>query len=438
MKPILLSIIVLLLTACNINQELPETPTVPAIAFPTDTPQANMHNPASVYCQEQGYTSEIRTAMDGSQSGACIFPDGSECDEWAYFRSECGPGQYYPGSTPATPTTLPPTAAPTSFCTGPVAEGWRLYCHETLGLSFEYPENATIDLTEDGYSIFVNGPLVNDETWPVLAISFPRDRQEYRLPEGADLQQWLSDHYLLGEPLQAEVSIAGTTALHTRFDGSPQAYADDRYYFAHDGQIYVVLIMHTGYHEDWELYNHFLDSIRFVEIPIDQSAPTPIPTALPLDPAIYQGWTTYTNYTYGFTLRFPSDIWIVEESTTDIHLLTIRPLDQPERESIRLTFRRIGEEALLWPTGVGEGEFIPQGTLDIAGNPINRLLLVCPAGEVTSIWYHQAADQPNIARGDLEFGIIFSATPYHCQDGFSLGGELQLVGESIIASLTVP
>jgi hypothetical protein len=98
----------------------------------------------------------------------------------------------------------------------------------------------------------------------------------------------------------------------------------------------------------------------------------------------------------------------------------------------------VGEEALLWPTGVGEGEFILQGTLDIAGNPINRLLLVCPAGEVTAIWYHQATDQPNIAIGGLEFGIIFSATPYHCQDGFSLSGELQLVGESIIASLTVP
>jgi hypothetical protein len=49
-----------------------------------------MPNPASVYCAQQGYKSEIRTAADGSQSGVCIFPDSTECDEWAYFRGECG------------------------------------------------------------------------------------------------------------------------------------------------------------------------------------------------------------------------------------------------------------------------------------------------------------------------------------------------------------
>jgi putative hemolysin len=54
------------------------------------TPQANMPNPASVYCTQQGNRLEIRTAADGSQNGVCIFPDGSTCDEWAYFRGECG------------------------------------------------------------------------------------------------------------------------------------------------------------------------------------------------------------------------------------------------------------------------------------------------------------------------------------------------------------
>jgi putative hemolysin len=48
-------------------------------------------NPASVYCEEQGGKLEIRTAADGSQYGACVFPDGSECDEWAFYRGECGP-----------------------------------------------------------------------------------------------------------------------------------------------------------------------------------------------------------------------------------------------------------------------------------------------------------------------------------------------------------
>ncbi|MFZ1753022.1 MAG: DUF333 domain-containing protein [Caldilineaceae bacterium] len=54
-------------------------------------PQAGMPNPASVYCTQNGNQLEIRTADDGSQNGVCIFPDGSTCDEWAYFRGECSP-----------------------------------------------------------------------------------------------------------------------------------------------------------------------------------------------------------------------------------------------------------------------------------------------------------------------------------------------------------
>jgi len=57
----------------------------------TEVPLVNMPNPASVYCEQKGNTLEIQTAADGSQSGVCIFPDGSSCDEWAYFRGECGP-----------------------------------------------------------------------------------------------------------------------------------------------------------------------------------------------------------------------------------------------------------------------------------------------------------------------------------------------------------
>jgi putative hemolysin len=60
---------------------------------PTLSSGANMANPASVYCEEQGYKLEIVTADDGSQSGLCIFPDGSSCDEWAYYRGECGSAQ---------------------------------------------------------------------------------------------------------------------------------------------------------------------------------------------------------------------------------------------------------------------------------------------------------------------------------------------------------
>lgn len=56
------------------------------------TPQANMPNPASVYCEEHSGKLELRQDETGGVAGICIFPDGSECDEWAYFRGECQPG----------------------------------------------------------------------------------------------------------------------------------------------------------------------------------------------------------------------------------------------------------------------------------------------------------------------------------------------------------
>ena len=49
-----------------------------------------MANPASVFCEEQGGTLEIRTdAESEGQIGICILPYGIECEEWAYFRGEC-------------------------------------------------------------------------------------------------------------------------------------------------------------------------------------------------------------------------------------------------------------------------------------------------------------------------------------------------------------
>lgn len=55
--------------------------------------QAETANPASLYCQEQGGQLELRTDKKSQgQYGVCIFSNGSECEEWAYYRGECRPG----------------------------------------------------------------------------------------------------------------------------------------------------------------------------------------------------------------------------------------------------------------------------------------------------------------------------------------------------------
>jgi putative hemolysin len=377
----------------------------------------SLPNLASVFCEEQGYKLEIRTASDGSQAGVCIFPDGSECDEWSFFRGECKPASYPEYDS----------------------YGWKIYTNNVLGYSFHYPANAQVTINNDpSKSLFISGPGMEGEAW---SIAHPGDRSEFHPPENVDLLQWLTDHYLLGEVRMSDEQIAGITAIHFRHESSPQSPADDKYFFARAGQLYLVTIGHSSEVEDWELNNRFLQSINFFEPASNLANPTPIPTALPVDPSTYAEWMTYTNPMYNFTIRLP-EVWAVEEVTSGDplligHAINLYSLMNPSAMNIRLTIRRVGEDIPLWPTGVGQGEFIQHGTLDIAGLPAQRMLLVCPSGEITSIWYHGAADQPAILRGDLEFGVIFS-TMGHCEPGYSLVGQIQLEGETIISSLRVP
>lgn len=48
--------------------------------------KAGMPNPASKYCIEQGGKLEIRKDKNGSSYGVCMFKDGTEEEEWEYFR----------------------------------------------------------------------------------------------------------------------------------------------------------------------------------------------------------------------------------------------------------------------------------------------------------------------------------------------------------------
>ena len=306
---------------------------------PSPTPVANMPNPVSVFCEEHGGKVVLRQDASGGVVGICIFPDGSECDEWAYFRGECSPGQ---GAT--TPLPVPNMPNPAS-----------VFCEEHGG---------KVDLRQDA-SGAVTGMCI--------------------FPDGSECDEWA---YFRGEcgPGQGGVTPTPTAA--------------------------VVAV-----------------------------TPTTFPTPLPIDPADYQGWWTYKNPGFGFSLRLPID-WIVGEVTTgdarmNGHLLTLRPQDPSTGINIRMAFRRSGEETLLWPTGVGAGEFVVNGVLDVAGQPARRMLFVCPAGQVGSIWY-QGESTPNIQRGELEFSFIFGFENGSCPEERSLDGKVQRVGEMIIASMQVP
>ena len=48
-----------------------------------------MANPASVYCVEQGGSLDVREDARGyGEYGVCVLANGTECEEWAYFKSD--------------------------------------------------------------------------------------------------------------------------------------------------------------------------------------------------------------------------------------------------------------------------------------------------------------------------------------------------------------
>lgn len=312
--------ILMTLTSCTFFTETSDT-----LPPNKEDTQADMPNPASVHCEANGGLLEIRKDETGGEVGYCLFPDGSECEEWAFYRGECLPGDSLPGN-------------------------------------LDMPNPASVFCVENGGTLEIRKDELGNEYGFCL------------FPDGSECDEWA---YYRGEcepDSQSEV------------------------------------------------------------IPL----PTEIPTPLPIKAEDYQGWWTYTHAEHGFSIMLPED-WSVEEITENDPLLGGHMLNlDTEGLNIRMTFRQMGEDVLLWPTGVGEGEFVEQGTLEIAGQPVKRVYFVCPNGEINAIWYHGTEDSPNIQRKDLEFSFIISFTDGYCETGHSLSGKYQQVGEMIIASLMVP
>lgn len=95
----------------------------PKTPVASSTTVPNLPNPASANCIKRGGELIIRTDAKG-EAGYCQFPDGSECEEWALFRNECAPGAA-PAATPVVSNTVlaPIVSNATSATPEPVAPG---------------------------------------------------------------------------------------------------------------------------------------------------------------------------------------------------------------------------------------------------------------------------------------------------------------------------
>jgi len=55
-------------------------------------PTAQIANPASTNCINNGGTLSIQTRGDGGQYGVCCFEDNRQCEEWALMNGDCPVG----------------------------------------------------------------------------------------------------------------------------------------------------------------------------------------------------------------------------------------------------------------------------------------------------------------------------------------------------------
>jgi putative hemolysin len=59
-----------------------------------------MADPSTQFCSDHGGRPETRKVQGGvtgggvpwfNDVGVCVFPDGSECEQWKFYRGECAP-----------------------------------------------------------------------------------------------------------------------------------------------------------------------------------------------------------------------------------------------------------------------------------------------------------------------------------------------------------
>jgi hypothetical protein len=107
-------------------------------------------NPASQFCEDQGFTLEMREDENGTY-GVCIFPDGSECEEWAYYNGDCQQGDFPSGEGAADSPDPEPSAEPISL------QVYALYGH-VISSGQEVPaQSILVTFPEDIATIYITG-----------------------------------------------------------------------------------------------------------------------------------------------------------------------------------------------------------------------------------------------------------------------------------------
>jgi putative hemolysin len=142
-------------------------------------------------------------------------------------------------------------------------EGWKPYLNAEFGYALWYPGDCQVMGANLNESVQFSGLLA--EGWPVLTISH-YDSEFYHPPAGTDVAQWIADNEIPYDAIDTEIKIGGLPAVHLRYEAGRGWDASDAYYVVKDGQLFYILLLHTGGRADWDLYNKFLQGVTFLDM----------------------------------------------------------------------------------------------------------------------------------------------------------------------------
>jgi hypothetical protein len=153
----------------------------------------------------------------------------------------------------------------------------------------------------------------------------------------------------------------------------------------------------------------------------------------PADP--YPGWASYANTEYGFSLRYPPTWMVAEVNEENFGKPGSRWVELSQGTAkLIIGYRRSGEDAVIWGSGVAAGEFELRGTARILDQDVERQVLVYE-GRDKVVFY--SIPPGVIAAGGLEFAA--SLNPFAQADyaQVALDQGVQDEADAILSTLTV-
>lgn len=171
------------------------------------------------------------------------------------------------------------------------------------------------------------------------------------------------------------------------------------------------------------------------EIPGPVGTPVYEPDQAALEGFAYDGWLTYVNSAYGFSLRYPAQ-WVAAEVTDPDdtmfqHRVTLSGPAHPAM-ALHIAFRAADETVRITPSSMGSGELVARGSLMFLGEEIQRQALVGEGKDMGVVY----AASGEIERGDLVFwiGLNYAGSPLTDP---GLSAEVEMMADAVMSSVAL-